>query len=74
MNEEKRIKEDIELFHSSIKEIKIGSSKAVEEIVKLARNYCEDAEFYLKKKDYVTAFGCINYAHGLLDAVKKISK
>ena len=23
------------------------------------------------KKDYFTAFGCINYAHGLLDAILK---
>lgn len=73
MNEEKRIKEDIVLFHKSVKGIKPGD-KPVEEIVKLSRNYCEDAEFYLKKKDYVTAFGCINYAHGLLDAVKKMSE
>lgn len=74
MSEEKRIKEDIELFHRSAKEIKPGRNKAIEGIVKLAANYCEDAEFYLKKKDYVTAFGCINYAHGLLDAVKKMSE
>ncbi|MCX6776066.1 MAG: DUF357 domain-containing protein, partial [Candidatus Micrarchaeota archaeon] len=33
-----------------------------------------DAEFYLKKNDYVTAFGCINYAHGLIDAVKKLGE
>jgi hypothetical protein len=73
MSEGKRIREDIALFHENVKEIKLGN-KAVEGIVKLATNYCEDAEFYLKKKDYVTAFGCINYAHGLLDAVKKMSE
>ncbi|MDH7507725.1 MAG: DUF357 domain-containing protein, partial [Candidatus Thermoplasmatota archaeon] len=27
--------------------------------------------YYLEKNDYFTAFGCINYAHGLLDAIIK---
>ena len=40
--------------------------------VELATQYYEDAQYYLeKKKDYFTAFGCINYAHGLLDAIIK---
>jgi hypothetical protein len=67
MDEEKRIRDDIEQFHRSVKEV-----KGAEGIVELATRYCKDAEFYLKKKDYVTAFGCINYAHGLIDAVKKL--
>jgi hypothetical protein len=43
-------------------------------VVELATRYCTDAQFYLDKKDYVTAFGCINYAHGLIDAVKKLEE
>ncbi|MCK5636423.1 MAG: DUF357 domain-containing protein, partial [Thermoplasmatales archaeon] len=31
-----------------------------------------DSKYYLEKKDYFTAFGCINYAHGLLDSILKI--
>jgi len=68
MDEEKRIREDIEQFYSSVKEVKSPR------LVELATRYCRDAEFYLKKKDYVTAFGCINYAHGLIDAVKKLEE
>jgi len=40
-------------------------------IIELACQYNEDAQYYLNKKDYLTAFGCINYAHGLLDAIIK---
>jgi hypothetical protein len=39
--------------------------------VELATQYYEDSKYYLEKKDYFTAFGCINYGHGLLDAVLK---
>ena len=67
MDEEGRIREDIEQFYISVREV-----RGAEEVVELAKRYCKDAEFYLKKKDYVTAFGCINYAHGLIDAVKKL--
>ena len=42
-------------------------------IVELATQYYQDCQYYLEKKDYFTAFGCINYAHGLLDAVIKFS-
>jgi len=68
MDEEKRIREDIEQFYGSVKGVKSP------QIVELATRYCRDAEFYLKKRDYVTAFGCINYAHGLIDAVKKLEE
>jgi hypothetical protein len=63
MDEERRIREDIEQFYKNVKGMK-------GEVVELAMKYCKDAEFYLKKGDYVTAFGCINYAHGLIDALK----
>jgi len=73
MDVEKRIKDDINLFHKNVKEMKLEKNDSkIGEIVRLATNYCEDANFYLKKKDYVTAFGCINYAHGLLDAIRKM--
>jgi len=42
-----------------------------EEAVDLAKRYYEDTKYYLEKGDYFTAFGCINYAHGLIDGIKK---
>ncbi|MBI4399335.1 DUF357 domain-containing protein [Candidatus Micrarchaeota archaeon] len=66
---EERIGNDIRLLNENLKKLKPKNQKE-EEIFDLARRYCVDAQYYLKKKDYLTAFGCINYAHGLLDAIK----
>ena len=38
-----------------------------------AVDYMNDSKYYLeKKKDMRTAFGCIEYSHGLLDALRMI--
>jgi hypothetical protein len=71
MNALDRIKKDLKLFAKNIKEIEsIKLHINEEKIVKMSRNYTKDTEYYLEKKDYLTAFGCITYAHGLLDAVR----
>lgn len=57
------------MFEDNIKHAKISSDS--EKIVELSSQYYEDAKYYLKKQDHFTAFGCINYAHGLLDALIK---
>jgi hypothetical protein len=70
-----RIEKDIELFAKNIKEIE--SIKIDEEegrVVEMAINYRKDTNYYLEKKDYLTAFGCITYAHGLLDAIRLLHK
>jgi hypothetical protein len=71
MDDKTRIEKDIKMFEKNIsktsEKLKTKNSKVVE----LAKQYYEDSKYYVKKKDYLTAFGCINYAHGLLDAVIK---
>lgn len=67
--QKRRILSDIEQFYANVKEVKKTSSNA--HIIELACSYCEDTKFFLEKKDYVTAFGSINYAHGLIDAFRK---
>ena len=67
MNENERIKKDIILFKQNLN--KISEKTKQLKPVELAIQYYHDAQFYLDKKDTFTAFGCINYAHGLLDAV-----
>lgn len=37
-----------------------------------AVDYMNDSKYYLEKEDYRTAFGCIEYSHGLLDALRMI--
>ena len=64
-----RIESDIEQFHSNVKEVEI--TEDTRDVIGMARQYCEDTKYFLEKKDYVTAFGCINYAHGLIDAYRK---
>ncbi|HDH45134.1 MAG TPA: DUF357 domain-containing protein [Thermococcus sp.] len=70
MKEEERIKKDIELFEKIISSIK--EKERFSQIIELSMQYCEDSKYYLRKGDYFTAFGCINYAHGLIDAIRII--
>jgi hypothetical protein len=65
MNQKERIKKDLELFEKNLLKVEGGK------IVELSKRYYEDARYYLEKGDLFTAFGCINYAHGLLDAIIK---
>jgi len=69
MDEKTRIQKDITMFEENIKKTK--TTKNNQKIMELATQYFEDSKYYLEKKDFFTAFGCINYAHGLLDAIIK---
>jgi len=64
-----RIESDIRQFHKNVGEV--GITDETGDVVEMARQYCKDTEYFLERKDYVTAFGCINYAHGLIDAYRK---
>ena len=69
MDEKTRIQKDITMFEENIKKTKVTNNQ--EKILELSTQYYEDSKYYLEKKDFFTAFGCINYAHGLLDAILK---
>jgi hypothetical protein len=72
MSETDRIKKDIALFEDSIAELDSLSLDGNEDkVVDNAKRYYEDTKYYLERGDYFTAFGCINYAHGLVDGLKK---
>jgi hypothetical protein len=68
-SDSERIESDILQFQKNVLDVAITPETA--DVVDLAKRYCNDTEYFLKKKDYVTAFGCINYAHGLIDAYRK---
>ena len=75
MSEVERIKKDIALFEESVVELaSVSLDGNEEEVVNLAKGYYEDTKYYLEKADYFTAFGCINYAHGLIDGVKRMMR
>jgi len=65
-----RILVDIERLKDSLKKIdSIEFTPEEEEIIERAKNYKEDCEYYLKKGDEISSFGCIIYAHGLIDSI-----
>jgi hypothetical protein len=72
MDEKTRIEKDIVMFEENIPLLEGKKlTKSQEKTVELAKQYYEDSKYYLGKGDFFTAFGCINYAHGLLDAIVK---
>ncbi len=72
MDEKTRIEKDIVMFEENLQKLNDKTSKLHNnKIVELATQYYEDSKYYLEKEDYFTAFGCVNYGHGLLDAVLK---
>jgi len=46
----------------------INSEKIAEEFLDTAKRYFKDAKYFKEKRDIVTAFAALNYAHGWLDA------
>ena len=74
-NTEKRIQDDIDFFEKNLKKLSSHElNNTNKDVVELAKQYYEDAKYYLSNNDHLTAFGCINYAHGLLDAILKSKK
>ena len=72
MNEKTRVQKDIVMFEeNSIKLQDTSLTISQKKTFELATQYYQDTKYYAEKKDYFTAFGCINYAHGLLDALLK---
>lgn len=45
-----------------------GWDAKAKDALEMARHYFSDAKHFKEKGDVVTAFACLNYAHGWLDA------
>ena len=72
MDEKTRIEKDIKMFEENINALQqIHPDLLIDPRVRIASDYYHDSQYYLNKNDYFTAFGCINYGHGLLDALIK---
>lgn len=50
------------------KSIAKGREKQAKEIIPMVECYLSDSKHFEKKGDYVNSYGCLNYAHGWLDA------
>ena len=58
----------------ALKKVKISEEKRIvwkekaTEFLDMAQRYFSDAKHFKEKGEIVTAFACLNYAHGWLDA------
>ena len=69
-----RIEKDIRMFYDNIAKIaSLKNDAAMLKVVDLSKMYASDAKSYLDKGDLYTAFSCISYAHGLLDAILQLN-
>jgi hypothetical protein len=75
MDEKTRIQKDIVMFEENIEKTKnLELSNKQKKTIELANQYYQDTKYYLEKEDFFTSFGCVNYAHGLLDAIIKVEE
>lgn len=75
MKYEEKIAIDIKKLEDNLESVANIEFKEYEkEVYNRAIDYKNDSKYYLEKKDLRTAFGCIEYSHGLLDALRMIYK
>lgn len=68
-----KVKIDIEKLERNLNQVAdIEFSKLEKDVYDRAVDYKNDSKYYLEKEDFRTAFGCIEYSHGLLDALRMI--
>ena len=64
---------DIEKLERNLKQVAhITFEGSEKEVYDRAIDYKYDSKYYLEKEDMRTAFGWIEYSHGLLDALRMI--
>ena len=68
-----KIAKDIKKLERNLNQVShIEFVEKEKEVYDRAIDYWNDSKYYLEKKDMRTAFGCIEYSHGLLDALRMI--
>ncbi|MDY5615176.1 DUF357 domain-containing protein [Methanobrevibacter boviskoreani] len=68
-----KIETDICKLERNLKQVEgIELSDLEKEVYNRAVDYKNDSKYYLEKEDFRTAFGCIEYSHGLLDAIRMV--
>ena len=70
MDEKERAKKDIEKLRSVLEDFKgFGYRDKYQNAYLWAENYLRDAVHYYEKGEYFAAFGCANYAYGIIDGI-----
>jgi hypothetical protein len=68
------VEKDIEITRTALDKVSIAAPekshlrKVAEDFLLMSTSYFKDALHFYEKGDLVKAYGCINYAHGWLDA------
>ena len=68
------VEKDIEITRTALEKVSIVAPekshlrKVAEDFLLMSTSYFKDAVHFHEKGDLVKAYGCINYAHGWLDA------
>jgi len=78
MKQDKITKQKLEKYYTlTSKALKIAKKsisknkekqKQAKEIILMVECYLLDSQHFKEKKDFVNAYGCLNYAHGWLDS------
>lgn len=73
LESKEKIATDIKKLERNLKQVEdITFIDKQKEVYDRAVDYMNDSKYYLEKEDMRTAFGCIEYSHGLLDALRMI--
>lgn len=73
MEYKEKIAIDIQKLENNLIEVEnIEFNEKEKEVYNRALDYMNDSKYYLEKEDFRTAFGCIEYSHGLLDGLRMI--
>lgn len=73
LESKEKITIDIQKLERNLKQVAdITFLDKEKEVYDRAVDYMNDSKYYLEKEDMRTAFGCIEYSHGLLDALRMI--
>lgn len=73
LESKEKIQIDIEKLERNLRQVDdISFTGKQKEVYDRAVDYMNDSKYYLEKEDMRTAFGCIEYSHGLLDALRMI--
>ena len=66
-----KIAKDIAKLERNLNQVAhIEYASKEKEVYDRAIDYWNDSKYYLEKEDMRTAFGCIEYSHGLLDPLR----
>lgn len=71
---EEKLNHYFDVTGRALKKVKLAPKKEIDweekakDFLDMATRYYEDAHYFTKKGDKITAFAALNYAHGWLDA------